>query len=82
MANNDYISDLEQLFPWIANNIVSYWGKPEFEPYAYSVIIDQRGDRQGLPKEVLSEILFLYALHLYTVGYDPSASPRPFSEEP
>ena len=46
-------------------------GSLEFESFASDLIIDHRGDRKGLPKEVLSELLFLYALHLAMFGYDP-----------
>lgn len=67
-------SPLERLFPRIANQIVQLWGQPEFEKFASDLIIDTRGDRRGLPKEVLSDVLFLYALHLDMWGYNPQDS--------
>lgn len=67
-------SPLERLFPRIAKQVVDFWGQREFEKFASDLIIDNRGDRRGLPKEVLSDILFLYALHLDMVGYNPNDS--------
>jgi hypothetical protein len=67
-------SPLERLFPRLAAQVVTHWGQKEFERYASDLIIDSRGDRRGLPKEVLSDILFLYALHLDLFGYDPQDS--------
>lgn len=56
-------SSVEKLFPRIAKQIVTYWGHPEFEKFAEALIIDDRGNRHGLPREVLSDLLFLYNLH-------------------
>ena len=67
-------SPLERLFPRLAKQVVDFWGQREFEKFASDLIIDNRGDRRGLPKEVLSDILFLYALHLDMVGYNPNDS--------
>lgn len=75
-------SPLEQLFPRIAKQVVSHWGHKEFERFASDLIIDNRGDRRGLPKEVLSDILFLYALHLDMVGYNPQDSFVPSTTGP
>jgi hypothetical protein len=72
-------SPLERLFPRIAKQVVAHWGHKEFEKYASELIIDNRGDRRGLPKEVLSDVLFLYALHLDMFGYDPQDSFLPFA---
>ena len=72
-------SDVELLFPRIAKQVVTCWGHHEFEKFAADLIIDDRGDRRGLPKEVLSEILFLYALHMELFGYDPQTAFLPLS---
>lgn len=74
-------SALEILFPRIATQVVAHWGRREFEAYAADLIIDSRGDRRGLHKDVLSELLFLYALHLDMFGYDPQESFGPLSNE-
>lgn len=78
MANE---SALEKMFPRLAQQVVKHWGQREFEKYAAELIIDTRGDRRGLHKEVLSELLFLYALHLEMCGYDPQTSFGPLSNE-
>ena len=67
-------SPLEKFSPRIATQIVEHWGQREFEKFASDLIIDTRGDRRGLPKDVLSDILFLYALHLDMWGYNPQDS--------
>jgi hypothetical protein len=74
-------SDVELLFPRIAKQVVTCWGHREFENFAADLIIDDRGDRRGLPKEVLSEILFLYALHMELFGYDPQSAFLPLSND-
>ena len=56
-------SSIEKIFPRIAKQIVMHWGQPEFEKFASNLIIDDRGNRHGLPPEVLSDLLFLYNLH-------------------
>ncbi len=67
-------SPLEEFFPRIAKQVVEFWGQREFEKFASDLIIDTRGDRRGLPKDVLSDLLFLYALHLDMWGYNPQDS--------
>lgn len=74
-------SAVELLFPHIAKQVVMHWGNREFEKFASGLIIDDRGDRRGLPKEVLSELLFLYALHLDMFGYDPQRAFLPLSND-
>ena len=64
-------SPLERLFPRIVKQVLNHWGQPEFEKFASELIIDSRGTRKGLPKEVLSDLLFLYAIHLEVSGNDP-----------
>jgi hypothetical protein len=74
-------SSLELEFPRLAKQVVSHWGRPEFEKFAAQLIIDSRGDRRGLPKDVLSEFLFLYALHLEMFGYDPQSAFLPLGND-
>jgi len=78
MSNEDF-SALEAFSGRIVSQVCGQWGRSEFEKFAAELIIDERGDRKGLPKEVLSELLFLYALHLHMFGYDPQDSFKPFS---
>jgi hypothetical protein len=79
--SNEEFSALEAFSGRIVGQVCSHWGHSEFEKYASSLIIDDRGDRKGLPNEVLSELLFLYALHLDMFGYDPQDSFKPFANE-
>lgn len=74
--SNDF-SALEAFSGRIVNQVCTKWGRPEFESFASELILDHRGDRKGLPKEVLSELLFLYVLHLDMFGYDPQESFKP-----
>jgi hypothetical protein len=67
----DSISEIEKQYPHIAKQLCEYWGDAVFENYANKLIIDERGDRQGLPREVIEELLFLYQLHLKNSNFDP-----------
>jgi hypothetical protein len=50
-------------FPRIANLIVATWGERKtFDAYMESLLTDKRGNRQGFPPEVLTELM---ALHRY-----------------
>lgn len=79
--SNEEFSAIEAFSKRIVAQLCASWGRAEFEKYASQLIIDSRGDRKGLPKDVLSELLFLYALHLDMFGYDPQDSFKPFSNE-
>ena len=55
---------LERSYPRLLQKILSLWDAPkEMEAYLNELVVDQRGNRQGFPKEVLQEILFISALH-------------------
>jgi hypothetical protein len=69
--STDSISEIEKQYPHIAKQLCEYWGNEVFENFANRLIIDERGDRQGLPREVLEELLFLYQLHLRNSNFDP-----------
>ncbi len=68
--NTDSISELEKQYPHIAKQLCAYWGDDIFENYANKLIIDERGDRQGFPREVIEEVLFLYQLHLKKMNFN------------
>ncbi len=70
-SNPDEMSEIEKQYPHIAKQLCEYWGEGVFENYANKLIIDERGDRQGLPREVIEELLFLYQLHLKKMNFDP-----------
>jgi hypothetical protein len=55
-------SALEHL-PHLARKLCDLWGKDAFEDEVNQVIMDSRdGQRQGLPREVMDELLFLLEL--------------------
>jgi hypothetical protein len=70
--SQDSMSEIEKQYPHIAKQLCAYWGDAVFENYANKLIIDERGDRQGLPLEVIEELLFLYQLHLKNSNFDPN----------
>ncbi|MDZ4200862.1 MAG: ankyrin repeat domain-containing protein [Gallionella sp.] len=54
---------LQRDYPHVLNRLMQLWCLPEFEPYMYDLMMDKRGDRQGFPLEVVSELVFLGELH-------------------
>ena len=74
MANDTYLSELERLYPRIAEEFVKRWRTPMFEPYCYQLIVDERGNRKGFPSAVYDENLSLYWLELNLTNFDPQAS--------
>jgi uncharacterized protein len=58
-----YVSALEAQFPRIAEKIVLLWGYPELERFFEKLMYDDRGDREGFPPDVMSELVFLGLLH-------------------
>ncbi len=56
---NMYPKNLDTKFPRIVEKIVSLWGGPELDEYFSSLLIDDRGNRQGFPPEIAHEIFLL-----------------------
>lgn len=56
-------SALEKDFPRILTTIQSLWGYPELNTYFRKLTLDNRGDRDGFPKEAWEEIFTLLYLH-------------------
>jgi hypothetical protein len=63
-----YPSEIERSFPRIAEKIVLMWGATDFPEFLNALMIDDRGDRSGFPREVIEEMLFLHAIHDARVG--------------
>lgn len=59
-----YPHALEQQYPRVLNKILELWESPEIDNYFQDLMVDKRGDRQGFPKEVASDIFFLSMVHL------------------
>jgi hypothetical protein len=76
----DTFSDLERLFPRIAEEFVRRWRTPMFEPFCYKLIVDERGTRKGFPASVFDEILFLYWLDLNLSSFNPQDAFVPLRE--
>lgn len=58
-----YPRSLEAKFKRIFDKIVDLWGTPGLEDYFTSLLIDDRGGRQGFPGDVMRDIFFLHGLH-------------------
>jgi hypothetical protein len=54
---------LEERFPRIVDSIVLMWGNKEMDTFFQKIMMDDRGDRQGFPPEVMSDLMFLSQLH-------------------
>lgn len=50
-------------FPRIAQKIRADWGKRALDDYFGTLVVDDRGSRQGFPPEVLSAIMEVARLH-------------------
>jgi uncharacterized protein YqgV (UPF0045/DUF77 family) len=62
-SGDPYQTVLEKDFPRILTAIQSMWGYPELNRYFHTLTLDNRGDRDGLPKEAWDEIFTLLYLH-------------------
>lgn len=58
-----YPHNLETKFARIFNRIMEMWGTPALDIYLGELMIDEKGDRQGFPKEISAEIFMLSLLH-------------------
>jgi hypothetical protein len=54
---------ITRLFPRIAAAIELMWGNRELDGYMTKLILADRGDRAGFPKEVLAALLKLHNQH-------------------
>ena len=61
--NADPRSALEIQFPRILEKIIVLWGNRELDPFLTKLMVDERGDREGFPSDVMSELMFLSTLH-------------------
>jgi len=58
----NYPHALEQQYPRILKKIVALWDTPSIEAYFADLLVDDRGNRAGFPKEVASDIFYLNSL--------------------
>lgn len=60
---NLYPKKLEQQYPRVLNRILELWYSLEIDDYFTELLVDTRGDRQGFPPEVASELFTLSQVH-------------------
>lgn len=58
-----YPHNLEKKYARVFDNIMSRWGSVAADEYFSELFFDNRGNRQGFPREVMDEIFFLSRLH-------------------
>jgi hypothetical protein len=63
-------SAIESLFPHIARKLTALWHTSQISLYMDSLLLDNRGGRQGFPEEVLDELMCLSGTlwHLHHTG--------------
>lgn len=63
-------SAIETRFPHIARELTALWHTSQISLYLDSLLIDNRGDRQGFPEDVLDELMFLSGMlwHMHHIG--------------
>ena len=56
------LSSLEEHFPRLASEILAFWGTPTCFEQLENLLVDKRGDRQGFPPDVYSDLSMLLTL--------------------
>lgn len=62
-ATSPQFSALEQQFPRIAFRLVELWENVACGDYLRSLLMDDRGDRQGFPPDVMNDLILLDSIH-------------------
>ena len=62
------VAMLKSLFPRIHDRLGATWGTSQCEVYLDRLILDDRGDRDGFPPQVLSALLVLQRVHAKQFG--------------
>jgi len=70
----NYPHALEQQFPRIFTKIMSLWDAPEIDAYFIELMVSHRPGRQGFPKEVASDIVYLSSVHARQRGREEVVS--------
>ncbi len=58
-----HLSIIWDQFPRIGEKISLMWGYVELQNYLGTIILDERGDRQGFPKPVLAALMEVHKRH-------------------
>jgi hypothetical protein len=56
------LSDIERRYSRIAQELATRWKLGDIDAYLNSLLLDDRGNRQGFPADVLEELMFLSSL--------------------
>ncbi len=62
-SEQNYPHALEKQFPHVFEKIMALWDSSEFDAYLADLMTTTRTDRQGFPREVASDIIYLSMLH-------------------
>ena len=65
---DEAIAILKANFPRIHLNIVALWGTPQGESFLDGLIVDDRGGRQGFPRDAMGALLLLQRIHFQKFG--------------
>jgi hypothetical protein len=67
-SDQNYPHALEKQFPRVFEKIMALWNSSEFDAYLADLMTTTRTDRQGFPREVASDIIYLSMLHEHNSG--------------
>jgi hypothetical protein len=65
-----HLSIIWEQFPRIGEKISMMWGYVELQNYLGTVILDERGNRQGFPKPVLAALMEIHQHHAGMIPQD------------
>lgn len=69
-SEQNYPHALEKQFPRVFEKIMALWDLSEFDAYLAELMTTTRTNRQGFPREVASDIIYLSMLHERESGSD------------
>lgn len=70
-----YPAELVANYPRIANTVVDLWGSRNLDRYFEDLLIDDRGDRQGFPPNVVHELMGLMRVYDWQRNIKPNSAP-------
>lgn len=62
-SEQNYPHALEKQFPRVFEKIMALWDLSEFDAYLADLMTTTRTNRQGFPREVASDIIYVSMLH-------------------
>lgn len=82
MADTQYASELEKSYPRLLPQIMQLWGYPELEGHLDHLLLDDRGDRQGFPENIITDLIFLKLVNATRVHSDKHPNDKNMWDEP